>query len=337
MGPRPRDELAAWSDAALADFEAGRIPGYDEPSPQGDTHLVGGAGVFVRRTPGPQDAPHSWYVHGLDGASGNWDRLAAALSGVSTGFAPDLPGSGRSDPPPAGRYSLLREADLVAMLITRVSGGPVHLVGNSRGGIVATLLAARHPDLVRTLTLISPAVPDLRLIGERGADPRLALVLLPGTLRRAERALTAIGPADRARGMAVACFGEPEALTAADLAAAEREILRRADLPWTGRATVQSLRSLIRAQLRPGRWSFSSAARSIAVPVLVVWGTRDRLVDVRLARRTAAAFHDARLLVLARTGHIAQMERPVATARAMVALWRHAGVPQPRPAQTVAT
>jgi pimeloyl-ACP methyl ester carboxylesterase len=65
-------------------------------------HLVGGAGVFVRRTDGPEGAPHVWYVHGLEGASGNWDRLAAALSGISTGFAPDLPGSGRSDPPRRG-------------------------------------------------------------------------------------------------------------------------------------------------------------------------------------------------------------------------------------------
>jgi pimeloyl-ACP methyl ester carboxylesterase len=100
------------------------------------------------------------------------------------------------------------------------------------------------------------------------------------------------------------------------------------------------LRSLIRAQLRVGRWSFAAAARSVRVPVLVVWGTRDRLVDVRLARRTADAFADARLLVLARTGHVAQMERPATTARAMIGLWQGAGrsgAPSPRDATAVAT
>ena len=57
----------------------------------------------------------------------------------------------------------------------------MHLVGNSYGGVVATLLAARRPDLVRTLTVLAPAVPDLRLTRDRGADPRLGLLLVPGT------------------------------------------------------------------------------------------------------------------------------------------------------------
>ncbi len=340
IGPRARDELSAWSDAQLADVDLAPIPGYGEPSPPGEVQLVGGAGVFLRRTAGPPDGPHAWYIHGLDGGSRNWDRLAAALSGISTGFAPDLPGSGRSDPPPRGRYSVVAEADLLARLIRRVSRGAVHLVGNSRGGMVATFLAARHPELVRTLTLISPAVPDLRLAGERGADPRLALVMLPGMLRAAERRLAEISPAERAAAMAAMCFGEPDALTVEDVAAAEAEFARRAAVPWMRAATVRSLRSLIRAQLRPGRWSFAAAARAVAVPTLVVWGTRDRLVDVRLARRTSGLFASGRLLVLPRTGHVAQMERPAATARAMIALWQGpgpAGAPQWPDAGAVAT
>ena len=57
------------------------------------------------------------------------------------------------------------------------------------------------------------------------------------------------------------------------------------------------------------------------MPTLVIWGTRDRLVDVRLARQTAGAFPDSRLLVLAGVGHVAQMEAPSPTARAIAALW----------------
>lgn len=325
FGPRPRDELAQWSTAELAPDAVPPAPGYPDESPAGHVVSVRGQDVLVRRTAGPPTGPDAWYIHGLDGASNNWDRLAAVLQGYSTGYAPDLPGSGRSAPPADGNYGITHEADLCAELIERVSTGPVHLVGNSRGGIVATFLAARHPDLVRTLTLISPAVPDLRLAGERGADPRLALVMVPGVGAWASRSLAAVGPADRARGLAHICFGEPERLTAADLAAAEREFRVRSTMPWIPVAAVKSLQSLIRAQLRPGRWSFEAASRSIRVPVLVVWGTRDRLVDARLARRTARGFADARLLMLPRTGHVAQMERPRAVARAMLGLWRAAG------------
>lgn len=72
---------------------------------------------------------------------------------------------------------------------------------------------------------------------------------------------------------------------------------------------------------RRGRSSFPAAAGRVLAPTLVVWGTRDRLVDVRLAPRTVAAFAQADLLVLPGCGHVAQMEDPKTTARGVLALW----------------
>lgn len=347
FGPRPHDERAALTTARLA---AGRLPTPPElwaPSPPGTTHHVDGRGIFVRHTRSATMTGGNvaaWYIHGLEGSSRNWDRLAAELSGVGDGFAVDLPGSGRSAPPRDGDYSLLGEADLVASAIRRQGSTPVHLVGNSRGGFVAALLAARHPELVRTLTLISPAVPDFRLIGERGADARLALVMLPGALRYVSRMLQTISPTDRARGLAATCFGEPEALSDQDLRAAADDFAEQRVLPWYATTTVESLRTLIRAQVRRGRWSFRAAARAVRVPTLVVWGTRDRMVDCRLAESTTAAFADARLLMLARTGHVAQIERPEEVARAVIALWQDearagadTGAPHPAAQRVVAT
>lgn len=350
FGPRPREELAALSTARLAADDRPPAPDYPAPSPPGDTWYAAGQGIYVRRTPGPPDSTDTWYLHGLDGTSRNWDRLAACLADLSTGYAPDLPGSGLSGPPARRRdFSLVTESALVARLIDSSGRRPVHLVGNSRGGMVATFLAARYPELVRTLTLVSPAVPDLRLMGERGADPRLALVMVPGVSRLVIRRLQAIPPMSRARGIAASCFGEPEALTAADLAAAAAEFTDRAGRPWADAATVGSLQSLIRSYLRPGPWSWAAAAEHVAAPTLVVWGTRDRLVDARLAERSAGRFRDHRLLVLPQTGHVAQMERPGIVARAMVALWedaasrttgaaeRRVGAPGRAPADSMAT
>lgn len=331
FGPRPRDDRAALTTARLDDGVFPTAPGFTQPSPPGRTMHAGGLDVFVRNSPGPAGATPTWLIHGLEGSSRNWDRLCAVIAERSAGYAPDLPGSGLSAPPPQGKYSLSAEARLVARLIARQGAGPVHLVGNSRGGIVAILLAAAFPDLVRTLTLISPAVPDFRIVKDRGADARMVLVMLPGVLRPVVRRLNAIAPADRASGLAYTCFGEPEALTAVDLAGAADNYLARQSVPWSAESTVQSLRSLIRAQAWPGRWSVAAAVRAITVPTLVVWGTRDRLVDCRLAERTAAGFSDSRLLMLARTGHVAQMERPVEVARAMVALWDEDAA---RPART---
>lgn len=321
FGPRARDELAALSTARLWAGELPPAPPYVQPSPPGRAWDLDGQAVFVRHIAGPVDRPSTWYLHGLDGSSRNWDRLAAVLADATSGFAPDLPGTGGSDPPARDDFSIGTEVRLVAELIQRAGGEPVHLVGNSRGGVIAVFLAASMPHLVRSLTLISPAVPDFRLVGERGADPRLALVLIPGSTGPVVRRLSRLTPTDHARALAVTCFGEPDALNEEDLAAAQADFEARDKLPWTRSATVKSLRSLLYAQLRPGRWSFAAAARRIRVPTLVIWGTRDRLVDARLAKPTADLFAESRLLLLPRTGHVAQMERPHAVARAMLAMW----------------
>ena len=327
FGPAPRDELADLSTARLSTAPLPSPPAMAAPAAPGEFEIVDGRGVYIRRVEGPEGATPAWYIHGLGGSSTNWSRLAAVLSATNPGYIVDLPGSGRSDPPPRGRYSVTDDADLVAALIRRVSGGPVHLLGNSMGGVMATALATRHPDLVSSLTLVSPAVPDLRLVRDRGADARLAVVMVPGITSAAERRLAAIDAMARARGMAVMCFGHPELVTESDLEVAAADLAWRAGLPWAVRSTIFSLRALIRTYLRPGRWSFAAAARSVRVPTLIIWGTRDRMVDVRLAGPTCALFPDGRLLIVAGAGHVAQMEDPGLTAAAVTALWEDVAAP----------
>lgn len=322
QGPVARDELAAWSTVTVSDQPLGPVPPLSTPGPPGWTELIDGRGLHLRRQAGPIDATPVWFVHGLGGASTDWTRVSAALSTVATGYSLDLPGSGHSDPPPGERYSPRQDAEMTAKAIEQVTGGPVHLVGNSYGGVVATLVAARYPELISTLTLLSPAVPDLRLIRDRGADARLGLLLLPGAASVAAARLSLIPPLERARGLGEICFGDPDAITEDDYQFLAEEHRRRSALPWTHASTIRSLCGLMNSYLRPGRASFAAVAGRVSAPVLVVWGTRDRLVDVRLARGAVAAFGDAELLVLAGCGHVPQMEQPLPTARAIAGHWR---------------
>ena len=110
-------------------------------------------------------------VHGLGGAATNWTDVMALLRDRVEAVAPDLPGFGWSPPPPDDDYSLRAHVRAVTELIEAGGTGPVHLLGNSLGGTVSTVLAATRPDLVRTLTLVSPALPVLR--------PRVSNVHLP--------------------------------------------------------------------------------------------------------------------------------------------------------------
>jgi len=123
---------------------------------------VDGLRINVRTTPSDDPAAEpALFVHGLGGSSHNWTDFAGVLRHHLAVEAIDLPGHGRSGP--GKRYSIERHAQVVIRYLEVSGRGPVHLVGNSMGGAVCVVVAAKRPDLVRTLTLISPAVPDNRL------------------------------------------------------------------------------------------------------------------------------------------------------------------------------
>ena len=280
---------------------------------------VGGVEVFVRHTPGPdRGGEPALYVHGLGGASTNWTDLAGLLAGHLDSAAVDLPGFGRSGPVTGRNYSPARFATVVIRLIEQSGRGPVHLFGNSMGGASAVLLAAVRPDLVRTLTLISPAMPDLR--PRRGSDPLIPLLLLPGVNRLAERRLQRLTPERRARAVIEICFGDPTRVPQNRIDEAAAEVRRRNDLPWAMGAFTASLRGLAWSYLSKGERSLWQHAARVAAPTLVIWGDRDRLVDVALAPRTAGTVPDGRLLVLPGVGHTAQLEDPTTVARAFLGM-----------------
>ncbi|MEU6943322.1 alpha/beta fold hydrolase, partial [Streptomyces rubiginosohelvolus] len=129
------------------------------------------------RPPDRTGRPPALFVHGLGGSSQNWSALMPLLADVVDPEAVDLPGFGDSPPPDDGNYSVTGHARAVIRLLDSGERGPVHLFGNSLGGAVATRVAAVRPDLVRTLTLISPALPEWRV--QRSAAPT-ALLAVPG-------------------------------------------------------------------------------------------------------------------------------------------------------------
>lgn len=295
---------------------------------------VGGGEVFVRCTPwsGPVDggadgAPRerALYVHGLGGASTNWTDLAALLAVRVDGWAVDLPGFGHSNPPARARYTVRGHVRAVVDVLEHVrrqpgeaQGRPVHLLGNSLGGLVSLLVAARRPDLVGTLTLISPAMPVYRV--PPAFSRALLLLLLPGAMTLAERRLAGVTPEQNVRNMIRMCFGRPDEVPRERVEQAVEEMRTRAEQPWADRALAGSMRGLITSYLRVGRANAWRAARALPQPTLVVWGDRDRLVDPALAPRLAAAVPDSRLRVLEGVGHVAMLEAPEPTARAVLGL-----------------
>jgi pimeloyl-ACP methyl ester carboxylesterase len=272
--------------------------------------------VFVRTAPARVGAEPALFVHGLGGSAANWtdlmdllrqpDSLGPGTPGLA-GEALDLPGFGFSPPPPDGDYSLAARAQAVIELIERRGTWPVHLIGNSMGGAISTRIAARRPDLVRTLTLVSPALPDLR---PRLLPARLALVSTPGIGRLVMDRMLQVPP-DRRTDMSIAdLYADPRLMPKERRAEAIAEVVRRDGLGYASDVLLSSGRALVAEYMRRGPGSLWSDAAKVAAPALVIHGSHDRLVNPSTAGRAARTFRWCRVVVLPRIGHVAMMERP---------------------------
>src|SRR2546422_7190922 len=123
--------------------------------------------------------PRLVLVHGLGGWQVNWLAAAPVLARRARVLAVDLAGFGRT---PLGERSADVHANRVLLdrFLEAVAAGPVVLVGNSMGGLVAMMEAALAPERVAGLVLVAPAQPpsaQARMGGRVGA---LFLYALPG-------------------------------------------------------------------------------------------------------------------------------------------------------------
>ncbi len=307
--------------ARLSDTE---LPEHDRHSPlwPARTLYVGGVDVCVRHAePLGTGAEPALFVHGLGGASTNWTDLAGLLRARLDAEAIDLPGHGRSGPAPDGDYSQPALARTVVGYLEQSGRGPVHLVGNSMGGAVALRVASERPDLVRTLTLISPAVPDVRRLRAHPLkhDPRVALMIVPGLGESVLRRLGRVAIEARVKATLDLCFADVSRYPDTRLDQDVAEARARLGKPWADQAFLRSMRGLARVQfLQAGKtWA---AMSSITAPTLVLWGDADQLVSADLAGFVAAAVPESRQLVLENVGHTAMMEDPRTTARAILAM-----------------
>ncbi len=263
------------------------------------------------------------FVHGLGGSSLNWTDFGHVMRDRLDSWAIDLPGFGWSPPPRDGDFSLQAQVAAVRELIEEEIQTPVHLFGNSMGGAISVLLAGNNPELVRSLTLISPALPGGKI---KRSNAHLPVIAVPGI---GERLITRYleMPADqRAKTTIEVCFGDVNRVHPQRLAQAIEEVERRDQLNYPADVFTKATRGLVQGILSRKDGGLFGAAGRVKAPVLLVYGRLDKLVDPRNASKLASKFPDARVVVLPDSGHVAQMEHPEMVAAA----WRDLiGTPHP--------
>ena len=236
-------------------------------------------------------------LHGIGRSLEDWDEQHARLSAGHALHSLDLPGFGWSDAV-AGPTTLEALADaLPAYLDAAGVRGPVTVVGNSLGGAVAMTLAVRHPDRVRALVLADSAgfgrqvTVGLRVLA---FDPLATLLLrpTPGNSRRSTRTI----------------FHDPALTTPARMRHAQELSAR----PVHAATMLGIARDLGTVRGVSSRWRrpLVERVRASGLPVLAVWGDRDRILPPAHLAAVARELPDARTRLIPDCGHMPQIERP---------------------------
>ena len=219
-----------------------------------------------------------------------------ALEGRFRVIAYDHRGQGLS-PPAEGGYDMDTLCDDAAQLIHALGLPSVHVAGLSMGGFVGLRLAARHPDLVRSLVLMdtsADAEPWRHALRFRAMQAGVALLGV-------RRFVPAILPL---------MFG---ASTLADPAQASMVAHWRQKLLRLPRRIVGPVGGVI------GRDDVHGELAAIRCPVLVVVGEEDRTTPPHCSERLAAGIAGAELLRLPGCGHSCALEQPGVVAAAIEA------------------
>lgn len=268
------------------------------------------ATMMLRRSQGSTDSAKDRlgvFIHGLGGSSLNWTELMHEMQPAMSGIAVDLPGFGMSPPPRDGDVSPRAHAQRIAYLLDSLGEGPVDVFGNSLGGAVAVQLAARYPQLIRSLTLVSPALPSL--YATRG-NVHLPAIALPGLGEKMMEKYLELPPEQRIKATVDTTFADAGRLKPERMADAVSELEEREGLPYVTDIYLRSLRSLLATYLERGPERPWKLAERITAPTLLIYGRKDPLVDSRSAHRATKAFRHAHVVVLPDSGHVAQMEHP---------------------------
>lgn len=280
-------------------------------------HMVQANGLrFGTMVDGPADGELVILLHGFPEGAEMWLRQIGSLAKAGLlAVAPDLRGYGKTDAP-AGveAYAMDHLVDDVAGLIKAFGRSEAHIAGSDWGALVAWYFASSHPEMTKTLTVLSVGHPaSLAAASAEDEDQQqrsryVALFLMEG---KAEQVL---GDEEFKRLRALFALGpNPDAMPRSVVETFVKSLSR------PGRLTAAL--NYYRANLSGDKAWASLAPDDVKVsaPTTLIWGDQDPALGRRSAEQTASHMTgEYRLVVLEGAGHWLQFERPDEVSRAMV-------------------
>lgn len=250
------------------------------------------------------------FAHGLLWSGRMFDAQVASLSGRYRCVTFDFRGQGRSEVT-AGGYDMDTLADDAAALIEALGCAPCHFVGLSMGGFIGMRLAARRPELIRSLVLM-----------ETSADPEPAenvprYRMLGGIVR----ALGGLGMQLVMPKVMRIMFGRT--FLADPSREAERRLWRQRGMENDRLGVTRALQGVI------DRKPIHDELGRISAPTLVMVGDEDVATVPAKAEQMRDAIAGARLVVIPGAGHTASVEQPDFVNSALAEFLAAAASPEP--------
>jgi pimeloyl-ACP methyl ester carboxylesterase len=227
------------------------------------------------------------FLHYWGGTHRTWNKVVSQLENSFHTVAYDMRGWGQSEATESG-YSISDLADEATSLIQQLGLKKYVLIGHSMGGKVAQILASRHPAGLVGLILVAPAAPTPTRFPEEAFQQQIHAYDNRETVLRTIAFLTVHMP-------------EPEIV--AQIVEDSLSGIRGAKLAWPTSGILEDI---------------SSGISQIVVPTLVLAGEHDRLDSIEQHRREIIGrVPNARLEVIAGSGHLIPIDQPVKLARAI--------------------
>jgi 3-oxoadipate enol-lactonase len=235
-------------------------------------------------------------IQGLGGRAADWGSIPERLAPRFEVITFDNRGTGKSDKPDT-EYSLEGMADEAVAVLQAAGHQQAHVVGLSMGGMIAQLVALRHPQRVRKLVLLSTTPGGSHTVPPA---PAAMAALIPDMTQPPEQIVRSAMRAITAPGFTEA---HPEVLS---------DIVQTAMSAPTPQFVFARQMAAIMASDR------YADLPTIRVPTLVIHGDADPLVPFANGRTLAERIPGAQLAALHGCGHLAMWEQPQELAQVLL-------------------
>jgi len=239
---------------------------------------------------------HILFLHGFAASLHTWDGLVPFFpAGEYTLHLLDLKGHGRSVEHCRGDYSALHNAKIVNAYILSLGVDEVDLVGHSFGGLVGMSAALECHRISRLVLIDAPGFPQ-----KIPRSMRILCIPFVGPL-----SMALLSPRKVARKGLESVFYRHERIT-------EHHIAGYA-AGYRGLAAARGLAETARQLIPDNVEQITGRYAGLAIPVLILWGEHDRIVQSWQGRKLHREIAGSRLVIIPDCGHNPHEELPEKT------------------------